>query len=164
MRNFQLPIETFSSCYLDLTDPDSELVDYFRHIRMGNIRPVLCETYNSRGPKGHGSALWLSRMLKVKMGFYSDRILAKRLRECALFRILCGLNEQTPAHNTYHTFRSQVSVGDYRAIHRNFVMEAHEHGLLDIETPRLPKTRRPGLILLGDSTPLLAYCSTVGEK
>ena len=79
MRDFQLPIETFFSSYLDLTGPDNELVDYFRHIRMSHIEPVLCAAYNNWRLYA-AACLLLYRWRKVARGWLAVHRLLGRVR------------------------------------------------------------------------------------
>ena len=165
MVNYQVPLPKFSSAYLDLIDENNELVNYFRLINLSNIYPVVEECYSGAGPQGYGIGLFLSRMLKVKQTFVSDRILAKRLSENSTYRYLCLLEKGfTPAHNTYHTLRNHLAVDGYAKVHVNFVNEADKLGLLNPNIERLPKNRRKGLILIADSTPIKSYCSSKGVK
>ncbi|ODS32738.1 MAG: hypothetical protein SCARUB_02121 [Candidatus Scalindua rubra] len=165
MDNYQLPLPTFSSAYLDLIDQSNDLVRYFRMINLSNIYPVVNRCYSSSGPKGYGVALFLSRIMKVKQTFVSDRILAKRLSENSTYRHLCLLDKGiTPSHNTYNTLRKRLGVDGYAKVHVNFVNEANKAGLLNPYIKRLPKNRRKGLILIGDSTPIRSYCSSKGIK
>jgi len=76
MTDYQLPVPQVSSAYLDLTDEENDLVNYFRLITPSNIHPVIGKCYSHTGPQGYGVGLFLSRMLKVKQTFVSDRILA----------------------------------------------------------------------------------------
>ena len=140
-------------------------MNYFRSINLHNIYPVIKEYYSPSGPQGYGIGLFLSRILKVKQTFVSDRILAKRLSENSTYRYLCLLEKGfTPAHNTYHTLRTHLGRDGYAKTHVNFVNEAHKLGLLNPPIARLPRNRRNGLILIGDSTPIRAYCSSKGVK
>ncbi len=165
MTDYQLPLSTFSSSYLDLTDEENKLVHYFREINLNNIHPVIEKCYSHAGPQGYGIGLFLSRMLKVKQTFVSDRILAKRLSENSTYRYLCLLEKRpTPAHNTYNTLRNHLGVEGYTKIHVNYVNEANSNGLLNPHIEQLPKNRRKGLMLVGDSTPIRSYCSTKGAK
>ena len=165
MTDYQLPLSTFDSSYLDLTDEENKLVHYFREINLNNIHPVIEKCYSHAGPQGYGIGLFLSRMLKVKQTFISDRILAKRLSENSTYRYLCLLEKRpTPAHNTYNTLRNHLGVKGYTKIHMNFVNEANKGGVLNPHIEQLPKNRRKGLILVGDSTPIRSYCSTKGAK
>jgi len=165
MANFQFPLPTLTSAYLDLIDENNDLVNYFRSINLSNIHPVIKECYSGSGPQGYGTSLFLSRILKVKQTFVSDRILAKRLAENSTYRYLCLLEKGfTPAHNTYHTLRNHLGVSGYAHIHINFVNEANELELLNPPIVQLPKNRRKGLILIGDSTPIRSYCSSKGVK
>jgi len=165
MTDYQLPMPKISSAYLDLTDENNDLVNYFREINLYNIHPVVEKCYSQAGPQGYGVGLFLSRMLKVKQTFVSDRILARRLSENSTYRHLCLLDKvPTPAHNTYNTLRKHLGVKRYAEVHVNFVNEANALGLLSPNIRQLPKNRRKGLILLGDSTPIRSYCSTKGAK
>lgn len=165
MTDYQLPMPKLSSAYLDRIDEDNDLINYFRLINLYNIHPVVKKCYSHTGPQGYGIGLFLSRMLKVKQTFVSDRILARRLSENSTYRHLCLLEEgPTPAHNTYNTLRKHLGVKRYAKIHVNFVNEANKLGLLNPNIKQLPKNRREGLILIGDSTPIRSYCSSKGIK
>jgi len=164
MTDYQLPMPKISSAYLDLIDENNDLVNYFRLINLYNIHPVI-EKCSRAGPQGYGVGLFLSRMLKVKETFVSDRILARRLSQNSTYRHLCLLDKgPTPAHNTYNTLRKHLGVKRYAEIHVNFVNEANELGLLNPNIQQLPKSRCEGLILIGDSTPIRSYCSSKGIK
>jgi hypothetical protein len=165
MTDYQLPMPKISSAYFDLIDEDNDLVNYFREINLYNIHPVIEKCYSQAGPQGYEASLFLSRMLKVKQTFVSDRILARRLSENSTYRHLCLLDKgPTPAHNTYNTLRKHLGVKRYAEIHLNFVNEANELGLLNPNIQQLPKNRRKGLILVGDSTPIRSYCSSKGVR
>lgn len=165
MTDYQISLPTFSSAYLDLTDENNDLVNYFRLINLHNIYSVIKKCYPGSGPQGYGIGLFLSRIMKVKQTFISDRILAKRLSENSTYRHLCLLEKGfTPAHNTYHTLRNHLGVDGYAKIHVNFVNQAKELGLLNLYIVQLPKNCRKGLILIGDSTPIRSYCSSKGIK
>ncbi len=162
--DYQLPLPNVSA-YWDLLDSNNQLVNYFRQIDLDNIYPIIQESYSCHGPHGYGLKLFLSRMLKVKQTFVSDRVLAKRLSENSTYRHLCLFDSgATPAHNTYYTLRKNLGVDGYTKIHMNFVEEAHKLGLLNPDIKALPKNRRKGLILIADSTSLKSYCSTKGEQ
>lgn len=163
--NYQLYFKPFSSAYEDLSDPNNDFVNYFVSIKCQNIKPVVDKVYAGIGPEGYGISLILSRILKVKEVIFSDRVLATKLANNATYRAVCLMQQgKTPAHNTYSTLRSRLGVEGFRQIHRNFVIEAHQLGLLDPELPALPKNRRKGIILVADSTFIIAYCSTKGVK
>ena len=165
MVNYQLPLPQYSSAYPDLIAKDNELVNYFRSINLHNISSVTNKYYSGLGPQGYGIGLFLSRILKIKQMFFSDRILAKRLSENSTYRHLCLLEKgPTPAHNTYNTLRKHLGIDEYRKIHVNFVNEAQKLKLLNPDIKVLPKKRRKGLILIGDSTPIKSYCRTKGIK
>ena len=163
--DYQLQFKPFSSAYDDLNDPDNDFVNYFASIALENIVPIINERYVGVGPNGYGVSLFLSRLLKVKEIFFSDRVLAHKLKTNATYRSVCLLDKsRTPSHNTYSTFRKRLGVEGFRQIHRRFVLQAHSLGLLNPDMPQLPKTRRPGIIVVGDSTFIRATCSTKGEK
>jgi len=165
MGEIQIPFATVSSAGADLADPENDLVNYFLTIDMQPIVNVVERTFSNRGPKGYGASLLLSRILKVKQVFISDRILDQRLKEVATYRRLCGFwDGNVPAHNTYHTFRKALGPQGYAEIHAGFVGRAHALNLLDPPLPMLPKNRRKGLIVIADSTTIRAYCSRNGKK
>ncbi len=165
MGGIQIPFGVISSAGADLADPENDLVNYFLSIDTQRIAAVIASAFGTRGPKGYGVSLVLSRILKVKQVFVSDRILAQRLKEVATYRRLCGFSDgKVPAHNTYSTLRKALGVRGYSQIHAGFVRSAHSLNLLDPELPMLPKNRRKGLIVIADSTTIRAYCSTSGNK
>jgi len=165
MTDYQLPVPQVSSAYLDLINENNDLVNYFRLINISSIHAVIKKSYSQSGPQGYGIGLFLSRVLKVKQTFVSDRILARRLSQNSTYRHLCLLDKgPTPSHNTYNTLRKHLGVEGYAEIHVNFINEANELGLLNPNIKQLPKNRREGLILIGDSTPIRSYCSSKGVK
>jgi len=165
MTNYQLPLPQYSSAYLDLIAEDNELVNYFRSINLHNISSVTKKCYSGSGPQGYGIGLFLSRILKIKQTFFSDRILSRRLSENSTYRYLCLLEKgPTPAHNTYNTLRVHLGIDGYAKIQVNFVNEAKELKLLNPNIKALPKKHREGLILIGDSPPIRSYCCTKGIK
>jgi len=158
MGELQIPFRVTSSAGADLADPQNDLVNYFLSIDMQPIAAVIANAFGGRGPKGYGVSLLLSRILKVKQTFISDRILAQRLKEVATYRRLCGLTDgSVPAHNTSCTLRKALGVQGYAEIHAGFVRRACGLNLLDPELPMLPKNRRKGLIVIADSTTIRAY-------
>lgn len=165
MGEIQIPFEMVSSAGADLSDPENDLVNYFLSIDIKPIATVVSKAFGIRGPRGYGVSLFLSRILKVKQVFISDRILAHRLKEVATYRRLCGFQGwKVPAHNTYNTLRKKLAVKGYAEIHAGFVRRAHSCELLDPPLPMLPKNRRKGLIVIADSTTIRAYCSSTGKK
>jgi hypothetical protein len=165
MGEIQIPFEMVSSAGADLVDPENDLVNYFLTIEMQPIVHVVERAFSNRGPKGYGASLLLSRILKVKQVFISDRVLVTRLKEVATYRRVCGFTDRkVPAHNTYHTFRKAIGPEGYARIHAGFVRRAYALNLLDPTLPMLPKNRRKGLIVIADSTTIRAYCSTNGTK
>jgi hypothetical protein len=165
MGEIQIPFEMVSSAGADLSDPENDLVNFFLSIDIKPIATVVSKAFGIRGPRGYGVSLFLSRILKVKQVFISDRILAHRLKEVATYRRLCGFQGcKAPAHNTYNTLRKKLGVKGYAEIHAGFVRRAHALKLLDPKLPMLPKNRRKGLIVIADSTTIRAYCSSTGKK
>lgn len=165
MGRIQIPLPTISRASVDLGDPENDLVNYFVEIDIQPIERIISKSYSGYGPKGYGISLFLSRILKVKQGFVSDRILAQRLRELSVYRTICGFSRgHVPAHNTYNTLRNKLGVDGYAQIHAGFVRIAQDLNLLDPKLPMLPKNRRKGLILIGDSTTIRSYCSSAGKK
>jgi hypothetical protein len=165
MGEIQIPFKTVSSAGADLVDPENDLVNYFLGIEMQPIVRVVERAVSNRGPKGYGASLFLSRILKVKQVFISDRVLVQRLKDVATYRRLCGFSDgKVPAHTTYHTLRKALGPEGYAEVHAGFVRRAHALNLLDPKLPMLPKNRRKGLIVIADSTTIRAYCSTSGIK
>jgi hypothetical protein len=165
MGDIQIPFLTISSAGEDLANPKNDLVAYFLSIDTQPIAAVIARAFSGRGPKGYGVSLLLSRILKVKQVFISDRILAQRLKEVATYRRLCGFFDgNVPAHNTYSTLRRTLGARGYSEIHAGFVRRAQTLHLLDPKLPMLPSNRRKGLIVIADSTTIRAYCSPRGSK
>ena len=163
--DYQIPLPPFSSFYEDISDPQNDSVNYFAMIQTHHIHNVMKQAYPGTGPTGYGISLFLSRILKVKQTFVSDRVLAKRLSENATYRAVCGFNNgRTPSHSTYTILRCHLGIEGYKTIHENLVYECDKLGLLNPSLSNLPKNARKGLILIGDSTFIRAYCSTKGEK
>ena len=90
MGEIQIPFETVSSARANLSDPENDLVNYFLSIDIQPIATVVSKAFGIRRPRGYGVSLFLSRILKVKQVYISDRILAHRLKEVATYRRLCG--------------------------------------------------------------------------
>jgi len=90
MGEIQIPFGAVSSAAADLADRENDLVNYFLGIDTQPIATVVARACGGRGPRGYGVSLVLSRILKVKQVFISDRILAQRLKEVATYRRLCG--------------------------------------------------------------------------
>jgi hypothetical protein len=165
MGEIQIPFGAVSSAAADLADRENDLVNYFLTVDTQPIATVVARALGGRGPRGYGVSLVLSRILKVKQVFISDRVLAQRLKEVATYRRLCGFSDgKVPAHNTYSTLRKTLGVTGHAEIHAGFVRCAHALNLLDPELPMLPKNRRKGLVVIADSTTIRAYCSTSGKK
>jgi len=165
MVKYQLLLRPFSYSYDDLTEPENDFIRYFQTINLQSISSVVDEYYQGSGPKGYGSTLVLSRILKVKELFFSDRVLADKLAKNEIYRFVCLMDKNhTPAHNTYNTLRKSLGVNGYIEIHMNFVRDANSLGLLDPDLPELPKNRRKGIILIADSTFIYPDASTKGKK
>ena len=75
MGEIQIPFATIPSAGADLVDPENDLVAYFLSIDTQPIASVIARAFSSHGPKGYGVSLLLSRILKIKQVFISDRIL-----------------------------------------------------------------------------------------
>jgi len=122
MGEIQIPFPTLSSAGVDLVDPENDLVNYFLAIEMQPLVHVVERLLRNRGPKGYGVSLLLSRILKVKQVFISDRVLVTRLKEVATYRRLCGFSDgKVPAHTTSHTFSKAIGSKGYTEIHASFV-------------------------------------------
>lgn len=146
------------------TQKEMEFLGYFRDIDRHAIERILSD-YHTTGPFGYTSSLILSRILKVKERISSDRELSDKLAKNPIYRDAVGISPgEVPAHNTFHTLRRRLGPEGFARIHRHFVMQAHETGLLTPPLKELPKMLREKIILIGDSTFLLAVASTKGEK
>lgn len=75
----------------------------------------------------------------------------KELKETDRYRHLIGLNLNVPDHTTFSHFRRVLGVEGFVQIHAGYLRLAYQKGLLEPPLPMLPKNRRPGLILIGDS-------------
>ena len=73
-------------------------------------------------------------------------------------------SNEIPAHNTFHTLRQRIGPEGFSRIHRHFVFQAYETGLLTPPLKHIPEILKDKIILIGDSTFLLAVASTKGEK
>jgi len=82
-----------------------------------------------------------------------------------IYRKAVGIrSNEIPAHNTFNTLRQKLGPEGFARIHRYFVLQAYEAGLLIPPLKNLPEMLRDKIILIGDSTFLLAVASTKGEK
>ena len=79
MVDYQLKLKPFSYSYADLTDMEHDFINYFSSINRSSISSVIDRYYHTRGPTGYGDSLILSRILKIKELFFSDRILSDKL-------------------------------------------------------------------------------------
>lgn len=146
------------------TQKEVEFLDYFRSIDKHAIEEILSE-YHSTGPFGYTSSLMLSRILKVKERISSDRELSDKLAKNPIYRNAVGIrSNETPAHNTFNTLRRRLGPEGFARIHRHFVLQAHRIGLLTPPLKNLPEMLKDKIILIGDSTFLMAVASTKGEK
>lgn len=146
------------------TSQERQFLDYFRSIDKDAIEKILSE-YRSTGPIGYSNSLILSRILKVKERISSDRELSEKLAKNPIYRDAVGINSnEIPAHNTFNTLRQRVGPEGFARIHRNFILQAHETGLLTPPLKNLPEMLKDKIILIGDSTFLLTVASTKGEK
>ena len=146
------------------TPQERQLLEYFRSIDNHAIEKILSE-YHSTGPIGYSSTLILSRILKVKERISSDRELCDKLGKNPIYREAVGIrSNEIPAHNTFHTLRQRLGPEGFSHIHRYFVLQAYEIGLLTPPLKTIPEIIKDKIILIGDSTFLLAVASTKGEK
>lgn len=146
------------------TQKEREFLEYFRSIDKHAIGKILSE-YRSTGPVGYSTSLILSRILKVKERILSDRDLSEKLAKNPVYRAAVGISSnQIPAHNTFNTLRQRLGTEGFVRIHRHFVLKAYEIGLLTPPLRNLPKMLKDKIILIGDSSFLLAVASTKGEK
>jgi len=146
------------------TPQESEFLKYFRRISKRSINSILSQ-YRSTGPVGYASSLVLARILKVKERISSDRELSEKLSKIKIYRDAIGINhDEIPAHNTFNTLRQRLGPEGFAEIHRYFILQANELGLLTPPISDLPKMVRDKIILVGDSTFLKAVASTKGEK
>jgi len=146
------------------TFQERQFLDYFHSIDKHAIEGILAE-YRSVGPIGYSTTLILSRILKVKERISSDRELSDKLAKNPIYREAVGISStEIPAHNTFHTLRKRLGPKGFSRIHRVFVLQAYEAGLLTPPLKNLPEMLRDKVILIGDSTFLLAVASTKGEK
>lgn len=103
--------------------------------------------------------------MKVKERISSDRELSEKLAKNPIYRDAVGINSnEIPAHNTFHTLRQRLGPEGFAQIHRHFVLQAHKSGLLTPPLKDIPEMLKGKIVLLGDSTFLLAVASTKGEK
>lgn len=147
-----------------LSPEERAFVDYFDRVPPRCLQLVE-DLYRGRGPRGFGASLLLARMLKVKEGIVSDRELCERLGRIRLYQVACRLKRDAiPSPSTFSEFRDRLAPAGYRSIHNRWIEAADALGLLDPAIPGLPKNRRPGIILIADSTFLITAGSTTGEK
>ena len=146
------------------TPQERKFLDYFHGIDKNAIKKILSE-YHSTGPLGYSSTLILSRILKVKERISSDRELCEKLGKNPIYREAVGIRSyEIPAHNTFHTLRQRLGPEGFSRIHGHFVFQAYKIGLLNPPLKNIPKILKDKIILIGDSTFLLAVASTKGEK
>ena len=159
--NIEQEVQELSRKY---TPQERQFLDYFHGIDKRAIEKILSE-YHSTGPLGYSSTLILSRILKVKERISSDRELCDKLGKNPIYREAVGLHfNEIPAHNTFHTLRQRLGPEGFSRIHRYFVLQAYEIGLLTPPLKTIPEIIKDKIILIGDSTFLLAVASTKGEK
>ncbi|MDO9465096.1 MAG: transposase [bacterium] len=159
--NIEQEVQSMTRKY---TLQEMEFLEYFRSIDKHTIGEILSE-YHSTGPTGYSSSLVLSRILKVKERISSDRELTEKLAKNPIYRDAVGINSnEIPAHNTFNTLRHRLGTEGFLRIHRHFVFQAYKTGLLTPPLKNLPEMLGDKIILIGDSTFLLAVASTKGEK
>lgn len=138
---------------------NQNFIDYFSMIDSDCISPVV-NCYGGIGPKGYGTSLVLSRIIKIKERILSDRQLAKALKQNDLYRF--ATQDIQPSHKTFNTLRR--SPKGFIEIHKRFVHKAYRIGLLNPEINKLPKNRKKGIIIVADSTFLITSGSTKVQK
>lgn len=159
--NIEQEVETIPRKY---TPQERQFLDYFRSIDKNAIAKILSQ-YHSTGPIGYSSSLVLARILKVKERISSDRELTAKLATNPIYREAVGISSSDiPAHNTFNSLRQRLGEEGLVQIHQHFVLQAYEIGLLIPPLNNLPQMVRDKIILIGDSTFLLAVASTKGEK
>jgi len=143
---------------------EADFLNYFRQIDKHTIRKILTK-YRSAGPIGYETSLVLARILKVKERISSDRELSDKLSKIQIYREAIGIKRNmVPAHNTFNTLRSRLGPEGFIQIHRHFILQAYQTGLLIPPIPDLPNVVRDKIILIGDSTFLKAVARTKGQK
>ena len=146
------------------TPQETQFLDYFRNIDNQAIEKILSE-YHSTGPIGYSTSLVLARILKVKERILSDRELSDKLAKISVYQDAVGLNsKEIPAHNTFNTFRHRLGLEGFVEIHKHFVLQACKAGLLTPPLKAIPEIVRDKIILIADSTFLIAVASTKGIK
>ena len=161
MVHFQIPLPGLARDFNTLTEEEKDFIAYFSTIDMDCISPVV-DSYAGIGPKGYGTDLILARIIKIRERILSDRQLAKALKKNDLYRFVT--QDIQPSHNTFNTLRRRLGPHGFIEIHKRFVRKAHSLGLLNPEIKELPKNRKEGIILVADSTFLIASGSTRGQK
>jgi len=161
MTKFQIPLPGLSRSFDNLTKQEKDFIEYFTLIDDTCLLPAE-KCYAGVGPKGYGSALVISRIIKIKERILSDRQLAKALKKNDLYRFVT--RDIQPSHNTFNTLRRRLGCKGFIEIHKNFIKKAHQLGLLNPNVKNLPKRRKGGIVLVADSTFLITSGSTKGEK
>lgn len=146
------------------TTQEKQFLDYFNNIDKYGIEKILSD-YHSTGPVGYTSYLILMRILKVKERISSDRELVNKLAKNPIYREAVGIKlDEIPAHNTFNTLRNRLKPEGFERINHHLVLQAYEMGLLTPPIENLPDMLKDNIILVGDSSFLLAVASTKGEK
>jgi len=146
------------------TSQETDFLKYFHQIDNRAIRKILSQD-RTTGPVGYATSLVLARILKVKERISSDRELSEKLAKIQICREAVGIKRNSiPAHNTFNTLRSRLGVGGFVQIHQHFVLQAYKIGLLTPPIPDLPNIIQDKIILIGDSTFLIAVARTKGKR
>lgn len=161
MVDIQIPLPGLARNFNNLTQEEKNFIDYFSMIDTACISSVV-NGYAGIGPKGYGTSLVLSRIIKIKERILSDRQLAKALKQNDLYRF--ATQDIQPSHNTFNTMRRRLGHKGFIEIHKRFVHKAYRLGLLNPEINELPKNRKKGIIIVADSTFLITSGSTKGQK
>lgn len=149
---------------ISLTHNEQTFLSFYESIDTKGLEKILSD-YQTTGPRGYTTSLILCRILKIKERICSDRDLCKKIAINPIYRQAVGLTgENLPAHNTFHTLRQRLGPNGFIRIHHHFVQQASSLGLLVPPLNNLPEMLAGKIILIGDSTFLIATASTKGEK
>ena len=164
---YQIPLQPFTGCFTDLTNPDNELLGFFAQVDRPAVEAICARHYTGLGPDGYGPARYLALLLRVKQNIVSDRRLIADLRANELYRRAIGLGGDpaaVPGRSALSSFRARLGPQGFWELHRHFVSRAHAAGLTAPALDSLPRNRRPGLIVIVDGSFLRAYCHQHPKK
>ena len=98
MVDFQIPLPGLARNFNNLNKEEKEFIKYFVTIDNDCISSVV-KRYAGIGPKGYGTSLILSRMIKVKERILSDRQLAKTLKKMTYIALLPKISNRLTIHS-----------------------------------------------------------------